>query len=95
MLQYRLSCNLMPYRDCTDVTFSLFQKILEEPADYDIDAYMIVYSCADRNSFRAASQVLKRLKEETGSSKTVMIVANKVDLARKRQVNYDGRFLIY
>lgn len=52
---------------------------------------MIVYSCADRNSFRKASQILKRLKEETGSSKTVMIVANKVDLVRKRQVNSDGR----
>ncbi|XP_045193544.2 GTP-binding protein REM 1-like [Mercenaria mercenaria] len=70
--------------------------IIEEPREYDIDAYMIVYSCADRNSFRAASQVLKRLKEETGSCKTVMIVANKVDLARKRQVNYDeGRSLAY
>ncbi|KAL4234009.1 hypothetical protein ACF0H5_005663 [Mactra antiquata] len=67
---------------------------LDEPTDCDIDAYIIVYSCADRSSFRKASQMLKRLKEETGSTKSVMIVANKVDLARTRQVTCDeGRAL--
>jgi len=51
---------------------------------------MIVYSCADRASFRSASMTLKRLKEELDSTKTVMIVANKVDLARKRHVTSEG-----
>lgn len=67
-----------------------------EITDYHVDAYMIVYSCADRNTFQSASIELKRLSEENGSCKTVMIVANKVDLARKRLVSYEeGRILAH
>ncbi|KAH3773386.1 GTP-binding protein REM 2-like [Dreissena polymorpha] len=62
---------------------------LNDNSDFQADAYMLVYSCADRSSFRSACATLRRLKEEAGGSKTVMIVANKVDLVRKRLVTSD------
>lgn len=69
---------------------------VEESSDVDIDAYVIVYSCTDRESFKSASTALYRLKEEQRSSKTIVLVANKVDLARKRQVTYEeGRVLAH
>ncbi|WAR13285.1 REM2-like protein [Mya arenaria] len=58
-------------------------------SEKEVDAFMLVYSCADRGSFRSAQVALRRLREETGRGKPVMIVANKVDLARKRQVSQD------
>lgn len=79
------------YERMTLFFYFYFQAALNESHEFDVDAYMVVYSCADRSSFRSAGVTLKRLKEETGSSKTVMIVANKVDLARKRQVSSDGK----
>jgi len=74
------------------VAFYYLQAAINDSSDPDVDAYMIVYSCADRHSFRSASSALRRFKEMlSGRSVPIMIVANKVDLARKRQVSSDGK----
>ena len=68
---------------------------IQESTDLDIDAYILVFDCTDRESFKSASNALYRLKEEQRSSKSVVLVANKVDLARKRQVTYEGSYLLF
>ena len=72
---------------------SIFQSTVQEALDVEVDAYVLVYSCTDRESFKCASSTLYRLQEEEHSSKTIVLVANKVDLARKRQVTYEGKLV--
>ncbi|KAK3611634.1 hypothetical protein CHS0354_021873 [Potamilus streckersoni] len=53
------------------------------------EAYMVVYSCTCRVSFKAAVQICQHLKEHVQTDKSVILVANKADLARRREVESD------
>ncbi|KAL3859899.1 hypothetical protein ACJMK2_010083 [Sinanodonta woodiana] len=53
------------------------------------EAYMVVYSCTCRASFKAAVQICQHLKDNAQTDKSVILVANKVDLARRREVESD------
>ncbi|CAG7835631.1 unnamed protein product, partial [Allacma fusca] len=59
------------------------------------DAFVLVYSVVDRSSFQRAETELRRLQEwDFLRTKAVVLVANKIDLARSRAVStQDGRCL--
>ncbi|XP_029158847.1 uncharacterized protein LOC114931082 isoform X2 [Nylanderia fulva] len=54
---------------------------------YNPDVYVVVYSVVDRRSFKAAEEMLLYLwKSDYMASHGVILVGNKVDLERKREV---------
>nr|CAD7260401.1 unnamed protein product [Timema shepardi] len=56
-------------------------------ATYNPEVFVVVYSVVDRNSFKAAEDILLFLwKSDYISSKGVILVGNKADLERKREV---------
>nr|CAD7394279.1 unnamed protein product [Timema cristinae] len=56
-------------------------------ATYSPEVFVVVYSVVDRNSFKAAEDILLFLwKSDYISSKGVILVGNKADLERKREV---------
>ncbi|VVC42201.1 Hypothetical protein CINCED_3A001246 [Cinara cedri] len=59
------------------------------------DAYLVIFSVVDKNSFETAEIVLKRLQEhEMLRSRPAILVGNKVDMARSREVSArEGRYL--
>ncbi|PAA69112.1 hypothetical protein BOX15_Mlig034202g1 [Macrostomum lignano] len=55
----------------------------------DVDAYMIVFAVDSRRSFNFAKQILNELVSEARKSAALIIVANKSDLVRSREVTRD------
>lgn len=56
------------------------------------DAYIVVYAVTDRSSFEKAVDILFTLKERGATiSKAVILVGNKSDLARTREVHMEGK----
>ncbi|XP_055384917.1 sca1 complex protein phr [Condylostylus longicornis] len=54
---------------------------------YNVDLFVVVYSVVDRNSFKSAEKILQYLKEnEMLLVRGAILVANKIDLERQRQV---------
>ncbi|GAB1859678.1 GTP-binding protein REM 1 [Camponotus japonicus] len=54
---------------------------------YNPDVYVVVYSVVDRRSFKAAEEMLLYLwKSDYMATRGVILVGNKVDLERKREV---------
>ncbi|XP_076470171.1 GTP-binding protein RAD-like [Babylonia areolata] len=51
-----------------------------------IDAFVVVFSVTDSESYNEAVKTVRRLRVESGTSRTVILVANKIDLARLRRV---------
>ncbi|XP_021921879.1 mucin-5AC-like isoform X2 [Zootermopsis nevadensis] len=73
-------------------------------SSYEPHAYCVVYSTVDRASLRCAEEILQCLwKNDTVSSKAVILVGNKTDLVRSRTVpteegknmatSYDCKFI--
>ena len=54
------------------------------------DAYVIVYSVEDRESFSGAIDRLYEIRKEDGRSVAVILLANKADLVRTRVVAEEG-----
>ena len=54
------------------------------------DAYVIVYSVEDRESFEGAIDRLYTIRNDDPRSVAVILVANKMDLVRNRIVQDDG-----
>ncbi|KAI0208484.1 hypothetical protein LSAT2_006830, partial [Lamellibrachia satsuma] len=50
------------------------------------DAYVIVYCTNDRMSFHRAVDILYRIRKEEGRDDAIILVANKTDLVRNREV---------
>ena len=73
-----------------NVAFFLQEDIVSFPAD----AYIVVFSVHDHMSFVVASEYLQYLRNELDSDRPIVLVANKVDLVRKRQISADGEFTI-
>ncbi|XP_060865076.1 uncharacterized protein LOC132941155 isoform X1 [Metopolophium dirhodum] len=59
------------------------------------DAYLVIFSVVDKNSFETAETILKNLREhEMLRSRPAILVGNKVDMARSREVTaQEGRYL--
>lgn len=59
------------------------------------DAYLVIFSVVDKNSFETAETILKNLREhEILRLKPAILVGNKVDMARSREVAaQEGRYL--
>jgi GTPase SAR1 family protein len=66
------------------------------------DAYVVVYSITDRQSFQTAVQLIKNIREkELANDETplkrytpIILVGNKSDLVRKRAVTKESRFKV-
>lgn len=54
--------------------------------DINVDAYVVVFSITDRSTYQYASQLLKYLRNDLGTDRSIFVVANKTDLVRKRTV---------
>lgn len=59
-----------------------------------VDAYIVVFSVHDSTSFDTAKQYLHCIRCEMFSDRAIILVANKVDLVRKRQISADGTYYI-
>ncbi|BFZ19239.1 hypothetical protein BsWGS_22278 [Bradybaena similaris] len=54
--------------------------------DVNVDAYIVVFSIVDRNSFVVARDLARQLRVNVGTDRAIILVGNKSDLVRKRQV---------
>ena len=69
----------------------LFLKV-EPPNQTAADAYVVVYSVADKDSFDDAVDVLHELrKKQQLSCAAAILVANKYDIVRNREVEETGK----
>lgn len=56
------------------------------------DAFLVVFSCVDKESFTRAKQILARLQDmDLIRTRPIILVANKIDLARSRAVSAQGK----
>ena len=61
--------------------------------DYEVDAYLVVFSITDRRSFEKADEFVLNIRKEGHTSEAIIIVANKSDLVRSRMVAEDGTYV--
>ena len=59
--------------------------------DVNVDAYIVVYSIIDLASFRVARDLARQLRVNLGTDRVIVLVGNKSDLVRKRQIKIDGK----
>ena len=73
----------------TDIFFLLFQEAKQME---NVDAYVVVFSVTDRNSFAYAHACLQDLTKKGAPSrkKVMIVVANKQDIMRNRVVSEQG-----
>lgn len=74
----------------------MFNSIFLQPenclSSYDPHGFLVIYSSADRSSFIVAERVLQALwTSENIAQKAVILVGNKADLARSRNVTSEGK----
>ncbi|ESO82236.1 hypothetical protein LOTGIDRAFT_92070, partial [Lottia gigantea] len=62
--------------------------------DLQLDAYVIVFSITDKASFETATSIARYLRIELGTDRAILLVANKIDLVRKRKVSADDARLL-
>jgi GTPase SAR1 family protein len=76
-----------------EVQLEIVQGSTPDP-DNRMSIYMIVYSVDSRESFIRAAQILYRLHDSRrlAPGTPVVLVANKIDLQRKRRVTFVGEF---
>ena len=59
---------------------------------YNIDIFVVVYSVVDRKSFKTAEKILHYLRDsEMLFTRGAILVGNKTDLERQRQVPRQGK----
>ena len=72
--------------------FFLFIKVENQISTYNPEGYMVVYAVDDENSVVVAEQILSYLKsEDIIESQAVILVANKIDLVRSREISSAGK----
>lgn len=70
------------------ISFSIIQEEFEKA-----DAFVLVYSVVDKASFTRIEQILIQLQDlDLIRSRSLIIVANKIDLARSRAVSSQGNY---
>ena len=56
----------------------------------DVDAFVIVYSVSDSDSFKYAENLLADIRRDLSRQATVILAANKADIVRNRIVEDSG-----
>ncbi|XP_067631996.1 GTP-binding protein RAD isoform X2 [Eurosta solidaginis] len=76
----------------SELKFSTGQQDNKEELE-KADAFLVIYSCIDKESFTRAKQILSRLQDmDLIRTRPIILVANKIDLARSRSVSsQDGK----
>ncbi|CAG2209290.1 unnamed protein product [Mytilus edulis] len=72
--------------DNEESTLELIDFLSTDDEDLPADAYVVVFSVHDSDSFSIAEGFLQYLRNELYSDRPIILVANKIDLVRKRQV---------
>lgn len=62
----------------------------EDVIENEVDAYLVVFSVNDRSTFEMAVETLYQIRHELCSQKAVILVANKIDIVRKRVISSEG-----
>ena len=62
----------------------------EDVLESEVDAYLVVFSVNDRSTFEMAVETLYQIRHELCSQKAVILVANKIDIVRKRVISSEG-----
>lgn len=87
-----------PRLDLSLTVFLLFSTQVENTlSTYDPHACVIVYSVVDRGSFALAEEVLGylwRIGFSDSNKASIILVANKVDLERSRQISQEGEMKV-
>ncbi|XP_050395382.1 GTP-binding protein GEM [Patella vulgata] len=55
-----------------------------------VDAFIVAFSITDYSSFVAATSLIQHLRVTMGTDRTILLVANKIDLVRQRKVTAKG-----
>ena len=87
-----LRCQIYP--TTVNLTLSVFFsiKVENQISTYNPEGYMVVYAVDDENSVVVAEQILSYLKsEDIIESQAVILVANKIDLVRSREISSAGK----
>ncbi|XP_052062990.1 GTP-binding protein Rit2-like [Mytilus californianus] len=61
----------------------------DEDQRYPVDAYIVVFSVYEKSSYDIACRFLQCIRNDQFSDRPIILVANKVDLVRKRQITKD------
>ncbi|CAH1779469.1 unnamed protein product [Owenia fusiformis] len=69
----------------------LFYELNDEgvPQESDADGYVVVYSITDRLSFYNAIDIIHKLRDDEQRDSAMIVVGNKSDIVRQRQVPID------
>jgi Rad/Gem-related GTP binding protein 1 len=51
---------------------------------------VVVFAINDHDSFNTAGQLVRYLRVDYGTDRAILLVANKIDLVRKRKVTAEG-----
>ncbi|VDI70623.1 Rad and Gem related GTP binding protein 1 [Mytilus galloprovincialis] len=73
--------------DNEESTIEFIDFLSTNDDDLPADAYVVVFSVHDSDSFSIAEGFLQYLRNELYSDRPIILVANKIDLVRKRQVS--------
>nr|KAG5707195.1 hypothetical protein BaRGS_017879 [Batillaria attramentaria] len=57
-----------------------------EREDINIDAYVVIFSVTDPGTYNYAVNTVRQLRVESGVDRVIILVGNKIDLARQRRV---------
>ena len=89
-MRIKIHCpDLFEYLPVPKPIFILLQ-VAQYISSQKADAYVIVYSVEDRESFEGAVDRLYTIRNDDPRSVAVILVANKMDLVRNRIVQDDG-----
>ncbi|XP_005090339.1 GTP-binding protein GEM [Aplysia californica] len=72
----------------------LDRNVIDEGLCQLLDAYVVVFSINDHSSFDQAQELVRYLRVEMGTDRVIVLVANKIDLVRKRKVTADEARLV-
>ncbi|CAL1543114.1 unnamed protein product [Lymnaea stagnalis] len=72
----------------------LDRNVIEEGLQHLLDAYVVVFAINDHASFEQAQQLVRYLRVDHGTDRAIVLVANKIDLVRKRKVTADEARLV-
>ena len=60
----------------------------------EVEAYVLVYSITDRDSYQHALDMLYEIRRNDQRHVAIIMVANKSDLVRSRQVTETGKYFL-
>jgi GTPase SAR1 family protein len=58
-----------------------------------VEGYILTFSITEHTTFQYVHDLVYEIRQEQGSSKAVIVVANKSDLVRSRAVTEEGSFM--